>query len=1437
MTRHDAARCAAIGGARDGAGMADRDKIAIVGVACRFPGSRDFEAYARLLAEGRSAFEPVARDDAEPARARGIDPADPDWVGVCAPLADAECFDADLFGYTARAAQVMDPQQRVAMQCAYAALEDAAILPATVDHAVGLYLASSPSTFLLEYLSAPELRASLGADALALVNHGDFLATAISYRLDLRGPSMGIQTACSGSLVAVHAACEALRGGLCELALAGGVSVRMPQRSGYLAPRGGVASRSGACLPFAEDADGTLFGSGAGVVVLQRLEDAVAHRSRILGIILGSAVNNDGRARMGFTAPSQAGQAAVVAEAVAAAGLTPEEVMYVEAHGTGTRVGDDIELRALADVFDGRRGPPLPIGSCKGNIGHADAAAGVAGLLKVLAAFRQEAIPATLGAGTCSTSDKVARSLTVVRQALAWPPGERRRAGVSSFGIGGTNAHLVVEAPPGAAPAASFRPARRGAAGAELLTVAAATPQACVRRARDLAAWLDASPDARLADVAHTQHVGREPLPHRISVVAADPRAASRALRLATPVAAAARPAVLLLLPDHDPRAAETALVLCEEFPAFRAHFMRIAQRIRAAGGPDLALRNRGPDAARDHGLASLALSLALAHTLAELGLAPEAFSGEGLGEWAAAMLAGVLDQEHAIGALCQGWASAKQHRDDAAIQVALSAGALAQQLAAGLVIVAVASRASTVVGGPRSAISALRTRLDRMGIPWEAVQPDELGGRLPPVAQCIQEGLAGGVATAAWLSPSAGRVFEAGERAEAGFLVAHAARPIDRVALADMLVRRLGGQAGRFAADIGPSGGLARAMRSIAGQDLRVWNAPGPLADPRAWLLALVGVLYGAGAPLRLERLYRGATRERVSLPAYPFARTGALPQRDAAPVGVVAASLTMRQPAWCRGAREERPSHLPARERWLVLLRDPSDAVAQALHRAGADVVTVQAGDAFEQRGPAAFIARPGEAMDLAAAVAAGGFTRVLHRWSSGPEGQDERERGVVAAIHLLRALAALPARMDLRVFFATEHAIAVEGGAAAMPARAALGALARVAGQEIPGLWSAHIDAPAQAAPDLADALRAPRPSPVFALRGGSLWLPAYAPVMPEPDDASLLVHGGVYVIVGGTGRFGTMIGRHLVDQRGATVVAVARRASAGGTGFQFRQADIGEREEVFGLFRSLQGRYGRIDGVIFAAGEVSADTHRAIAELGDEEVALQFERRVRGFMNVHDALLELDVPMKLVTASMSPILGGLGLGAYGAAHAWIDAVVDASPDWRAIHWEGWHRDPSVPAVHATGAAQAQSRRMLSRDEVCAAFETAMHARIPRRIVVTREDLERRLAQWLPRAPASAAATVPPAARATTASEVRAELARILTSLLGVEPGDDEDFFELGGNSLIAVQFLGRLRDSLGMDVPLRLLFEHPTVARLSLAIEAIRPGGPRAGGAAA
>ena len=1395
--------------------MTGSDQIAVVGAACRFPGARDLDAFARLLMEGRAAFESVSPEDADRSHARGVDPRSPDWVGVCAPLADAECFDTDLFGYTRREAEIMDPQQRAAMQCAYAALEDAAIMPGSVDHSVGVYLASSPSTFLLEYLSSVALRASLGVDALALVNHADFISTAISYRLDLRGPSMGIQTGCSGSLVAVHAACEALRSGACDLALAGGVSIRMPQRTGYHAPLGGVASPSGACRPFAADSDGTVFGSGAGVVVLERLNDAIARGSRVLGVIVGSAVNNDGRSRAGFVAPSQAGQAAVVAEAITVAGLSPDDVMYVEGHGTGTRIGDDIELRALAEVFGtGRRRRPLLVGSCKGNIGHADAAAGIAGLLKLLLAFREDKIPSTLGTGTCSAGGDAVRELDVPRDSRAWPAGERRRAGVSSFGIGGTNAHVVVEEPPRA------RPRGTGASNLpSLITLSAATTNAVTRRARDLATWLDRTPDVCLADVAHTLNVGREPLRHRIGVVAANVQDASRALRLATPTSASPSPLLVFLVPGWDERAAVTARALRDGFPPFRAAFARVAALALCTGGPDL--------------------ELVLDRPLEVLGVVPDVVMGHGVGEWGAAILAGTVERQAGIAAVCCLARAAQTRLPEPAIAVALSAAASEERLSAGLAVVAVEGRSCTIVSGPRLALDEFCVRLDELAVPWT---PREGTGMLIAASlrggvAMIPDGAAGfasGVAAIPWVSSVDGRFIEFGGRAASDHWDTLCSRPVNWVAAVERLQRHLGDKAGGgLAVDLGPTGDLAAATRRLVPDSLRTWSAPAAGNDsPVAWLQLLVGVLNGAGKPVLLHQLSANGPRGRVSLPAYPFATTAYLPPRDEVVVGPASApTVAIRVAAWRREQRYVPTTDQRTRDRWLVLVRDVADPLVELLRQAGAEVVTAEAGHEFERRSPTHFVVRPNCFEDLASIVDPREFTHALHRWSTGDEGDDERERGVIGAIHLLRVLSSLRRRDGLHVFFVTERALDPSGIAPVVAARASMGALARVAGQEIAGLWSSHIDADLADVASSRDILLADRPHPVVALRAGHPFIPVFSPLAPGPHNRSLLAHRGVYVIVGGTGRFGTIIGRLLVDRYNASVISLARGATrlyseADVAGFDLRRVDIDDRDAVAATFQAVHVRYGKIDGVIHAAGVISDETHRAIVELDERCLDVCFDCRVRGFSNIQDAIKGIDVPLKLLTSSMAPILGGLGLAAYGAAHAWIDAVADASPDWRAIHWEGWHRDRSGRSNYGGSAAHAQDQRMLSDDEVRSSFEAAMQADVPRRIVVTRDDLERRLAEWVPRAPFPSSDVE----LGVASTDVRGELIRIVQSLLGVEPADDDDLFELGANSLNAVQLLSRLRAAFGLDVPLRVLFESPSIARLLVAIEAIRQAPP-------
>src|SRR4051794_36283150 len=373
--------------------------IAIVGMAGRFPGAGNVEEYWRNLAAGVESIRFFAPEELEGSVTGQPDLTDPSFVRAGGVLDGAEDFDAPFFDFNPRDAEITDPQQRVFLECCWEALERAGYDPETFAGAVGVFAGAGMSTYFLNnVLGHPEVFRSLAPHQILIGVDKDYLAPRVSYKLNLKGPSVTVQTACSTSLVAVHLACQSLQDYQSDLALAGGVAVRVPQRSGYRYQEGGIASPDGHCRAFDRDARGTVTGSGAGVVVLKRLAEAVEDGDNILAVIRGSAINNDGSAKVGFTAPSVEGQVAVISEALAAAGVSPDTIGYVEAHGTGTALGDPIEVTALNKAFGlgAEAGESCALGSVKSNIGHLDTASGIAGLIKTVLVLQNRAIPKSL---------------------------------------------------------------------------------------------------------------------------------------------------------------------------------------------------------------------------------------------------------------------------------------------------------------------------------------------------------------------------------------------------------------------------------------------------------------------------------------------------------------------------------------------------------------------------------------------------------------------------------------------------------------------------------------------------------------------------------------------------------------------------------------------------------------------------------------------------------------------------------------------------------------------------------------------------------------------------------------------------------------------------------------------------------------------------------
>ncbi|GAA1454889.1 type I polyketide synthase [Nocardiopsis tropica] len=708
--------------------LPEHEGVAIVGMAGRFPGAADLSAFWSNLREG---VESIGRLSEEELEAAGVDPAvfgRSDYVRAAPRFEGIGEFDAEFFGYTAREAQVMDPQHRLFLETSWQALEDAGYDAARHDGRIGVFGGASTTAYLDNLMSNLEQGERIKGENVGLAFELAFLTSRVSYKLGLRGPSFPVQTACSSALVAVHTACQSLLNFECDMALSGAVSYKVPENTGYVHQEGSFLSPDGHVRPFDADARGTVFGTGVGVVVLKRLEDALADRDTVHAVIRGSAVNNDGAVKASFTAPTASGQAEVVTEALAAADADPGSIGYVEAHGSGTLIGDSIEVQALARALDTDR--RIGLGTVKGNVGHLDAAAGIAGLLKTTLALEHGELPPTLNHRTPNPDiDFAATPFDVVTELTPWPRGEHpRRAGVSAFGFGGTNAHLVLEEAPPEEPGEPAGAAPRGTA---LLTLSARTPEALEDLTDRMAAHLRRH-DPDLTDAGYTLAVGRREFPHRRTVTGPDTGAVAAALETRDPAhthtahtAHGSTPLVFLFSGQgsQHPRMAHD---LYRDEPHFRAtvdECARILHPLLDADIRDLLLTTPDPaqlDRTRWTQPALFVLEYALARLWLHWGAAPTGMLGHSLGEWTAATLAGVFTLPDALRLVALRGRLMQDQAPGAMLNTMADRDEVEKALGPGLSLAAHNGPRDCVVSGPQEALDAFAQTAREHGWPTQ---------------------------------------------------------------------------------------------------------------------------------------------------------------------------------------------------------------------------------------------------------------------------------------------------------------------------------------------------------------------------------------------------------------------------------------------------------------------------------------------------------------------------------------------------------------------------------------------------------------------------------------------------------------------------------------------------------------------------------------------
>jgi acyl transferase domain-containing protein len=1303
------------------------EPIAIIGLAVRVPGAADADQFWQNLIDGRESVRQLSREEQLAAGATEADLANPSWVSAAPVIDQLEYFDAGLFGMSAREAQLADPQHRLFLESAYSALEDAGYDPARCPGAIGVYAGSGHVRY--EWLNLRTNSALWAGDAgqlsVTTVNSPDYVATQVSYRLNLRGPSLTVHTACSTSLVALHLACEALRNGECDLALAGGVSVEMPHGVGYLGMEGYV-SPDGHCRPFDAKASGTVWGSGAGVVVVKRLVDALADGDHIRAVIRGNAVNNDGAGKVGFSAPSVDGQTAVIAQAVELAGVDPRTITCVEAHGTGTALGDPIEVAALTAVY--RADSPdrqwCALGSVKSNIGHLSQAAGIVGVVKAVLALEHGIIPPSLHFDEPNPAiDFPGSPFYVATTPTKFEPaGAPRRAGVSSFGVGGTNAHLVLEqAPEVDRPAPPVRPA------AQLLQLSARTATALQAATHNLAGHLERHPGLELADVAHTLRTGRIPRGHRAAVVATDPADAVAALRdpkrWYAGEATGAPPRVVFLFSGQGAQYAGMGAELYRGEPVFAA---AVDECLRVLGE-----EFRGvlfdPDAADRLGQtrhtqpALFVIEYALARLWDSWGLRPAAMIGHSIGEYVAATVAGVFPLPDAVRLVARRGELMQSMPAGSMLAVTLDESEVTGRLPEGVVVATVNGPGTCVVAGPTGAVRRFAGKLQADGVGARMLRTSHAfhSPMMDPVLAEFEAAVAAVPRSAPSLpfwSNVTGEPVTAGQATDPAYWARHLRAP---VRFGACVASVLAGGGEWWFLECGPGRQLAGLVRLQVPRGPRqpLPSLPSAPAGELATLYAAAGRLWAAGVPVEVRPT---VPVRRVPLPTYPFERarhwsdpdpvTAPASPAGAAVAGPLAPADRYAVPVWCQLPPEPRQEALAG---CAVLVAGGRGRELVARLRAdGVAVTEVTSGD-----GP-----------DTAVAADRIIDARALDGEPAGADPDaawQAQEHGFFGALALVREIAAQGRRVHLDLV-SSDTEDPVPGGLR-RPEHATLAGIARVAPLEVDGLTVRRVDAGRDTPVEAVVAeLRRPAGDATeraaeVALRAGRRWGLAYQPV-PLPGREPRLRDGGTYLITGGLGGIGLTIAEDLAartrgrlilvsrrglppreqwddllaagagDRAGRAIAAIRRMERSGAT-VHVAAADAADPAALRRLRQD--GTAATLHGIVHAAG-VAGGGLAEVRTRADAEAVLA--PKLRGTLALQAAFGDLPLDFVVLCSSVTAVTGGLGQVDYCAANAFLDAYARSDHGWAArvvsVNWGGWSEVGMAAEIAAPEALRASA-----------------------------------------------------------------------------------------------------------------------------------------------
>lgn len=1173
------------------------DQIAVIGMACRLPGANTLDEYWHNLAAGVESITWLTEEDLIGA---GVPPREfrhPHYVNATFLMDDIECFDARFFGYTPREAELRDPQGRWFLEACYAAVQDSGYDPDRIDGLVGVVGGMANNMYGEHYVKRnAALSAAVGPMAINVGSAPDYLATTVSYRLGFRGPSINVQTACSTGLLAVHTASQLLRSGECDYALAGGVQVELPVRAGHTWAEGNIYTKTGHIRPFDAEASGTIFSSGVGVVALKRLSDALDDGDHIYGVLRGSAVNNDGGDRAGFTAPGVEGQVQLIVEALAAAGVHPDTIGFVEAHATGTLVGDPIEVAGLHRAYREAGGTALqsiPLGSVKANIGHLGPASGIAGLIKVCLALENQQIPPNINFDTPNPNLDLEKSpFYVVTELTPWQVGETpRRAGVSSFGIGGTNVHLVVEEAPALQPRQAVPTGSRRRW--QTIPVSGKTASAAESAAHILGGALAANPDQAFEDVVFTTQVGRPAFAHRRAVVAESLEGASEALKAVAGArqanaAPAPAPQLAMMFPGQGTQHAGMGRDLYDTEPAYRDALDECAELLTPHLGEDI--RGLLFAAAEDVEQAQarlletrfsqpalFAVEYSLAALLCKAGVTPDRMIGHSIGEYVAACLAGVFTLPDALAIVAARGRLMQEMAPGAMLAVDCPVILVQSILPDDVEVAAVNGPRSTVVAGTDEAVAQARALLEGQQITCtELATSHAFHTRL--MEPCLKE-FAAVVAgfdrfkpALPFVSNVTGTWITDEDATDPEYWARHMR---STVLFADgMSILTGGGDV--ILVEVGPGDTLSRLARQIIGGQAAsivttMRHRLRSVSDDRVLAEAL-GALWCQGADI--DWAAWTGKRNRVPLPGYPFERQrhwaepDPLTQaEDGGPADEADWPLPPERctftPVWRESPLDE-PGASVAGSHFLVFHSGHPvvEALVHSLIEGDAAVTVVRPGSSFAATGPRQYTIRPEDASDLRTlfdTMSSDPPADIVHGFcvtepADSAIGLESVTAGAAdgfySLLHLGQQLARRSGGPAIRLYVLSSNMQEISGAEQLEPAKALLLGPVMLTQREIVEVTCRSIDLALPGtlpvtviAGQLMSEITASAMYAQVGWRGRKRWRLDYQMVhmdTPPRDPAP----GATYLITGGLGALGLVVAEDLADNAPCTIVLLGR-----------------------------------------------------------------------------------------------------------------------------------------------------------------------------------------------------------------------------------------------------------------------------------------------------